>query len=92
MLVEVFYLSVALLLALLLAAAGVAMLRNERLTEQLPPILLTGATGSGILLLLAPVWGTGWLTDVALLVASATLAMVLGITRYQDSENGDNRA
>lgn len=83
--VEVFYLTVALLLLLLFFAAGIVIARNVRLVEQLPPVLLTGASGAGILLLLAPIWQAGWLTDLALAVAVGTLAMVLGITHRVDS-------
>lgn len=83
--VEVFYLTVALLLLLLFFAAGVVIARNVRLVEQLPPVVLTGATGAGILLLLTPIWKAGWLTDLAVAVAVGTFAMVLGITRRVDS-------
>lgn len=83
--VEVFYLTVALLLLLLFFAAGVVIARNSRLVEQLPPVLLTGATGAGILLLLTPIWNAGWLTDLALAIAAGTFAMVLGIAHRVDA-------
>jgi hypothetical protein len=90
--VEVFYLTVALLFVLLLVAAGVVTLRSTRLLDQLPPVLLTGASGAGILLLLSPIWKIGWLTDLALVIATATVGMVLGITRRIESGEGGDGA
>lgn len=87
--VEVFYLTLALLLLLLFMAAGAVIAKNNRLIEQLPPVLLSGATGAGILLLLTPVWHVPWLTDLALAIAAGTLVMVVGITRRLESGAGD---
>lgn len=90
--VEVFYLTVALLFLLLFLTAGVILVRSTRPVEQLPPILLTGASGAGILLLLAPIEDFGWLTDVALGIAIATVGMVVGITRRVESGQGGDGA
>ena len=78
--IEAFYMTLALLLLPLFLAAGIVIAKSERLVEQLPPVLLTGAAGAGILLLLSPIWEADWLTDAALLIAAVTLALVLAIT------------
>jgi len=83
---ELAYLTVALLLSLLLLAAGASMIRARRLVEQLPPLLLTGFAGTAVFLVIGPIWNVAWLTDIAVVIAAATVVVTAGILKREDGE------